>query len=232
MEKIECFTCKEKKVRARFSKDRSNKTGLQSSCKECKRISFENYRHTKEGLISIIYGHQRAYSKKRGHLMPGYTKQELTQWLINQPLFDKLYSEWKDSGFDRLLSPSCDRKDNDKGYSLANIKLMTFDENQGNAWKDTRLGKLKNKGLYNGGLKPVIKTDPITKNTKEFRSASGASRITGISRGCITACCNNRMKLSPNGKLYMSKSAGGYTWAFKNKKDVERIKQKTESCSY
>lgn len=73
---------------------------------------------------------QRDRSKKRGHQPPAYTKEELTAWLLDQPNWIQLCSDWKKSNFESDLAPSIDRLDNSKGYSFDNIQLITWKENR------------------------------------------------------------------------------------------------------
>ena len=101
------------------------------------------YRHTKRGLISRMYGHQRAASKKRGHPLPTYSNEDLQDWLSSQTLFHHLFHLWENSNYDKLLIPSVDRIDDDEGYSFSNIQLMTWSENKAKSHKDMRASKLK-----------------------------------------------------------------------------------------
>jgi hypothetical protein len=84
----------------------------------------------KEKLISAIYTAQKSISKTRGYNPPNYSLKELTEWLLSQKMFDKIYTEWEKSGFKRKLRPSCDRLDESKGYSFDNIQILTVNGNQ------------------------------------------------------------------------------------------------------
>ncbi len=84
---------------------------------------------TKKSLAAKIWYNQRSNSRTRGHRMPEYTKKELYEWMMSQEIFHKLFSEWKESGFDTWLRPSVDRKCDDIHYCMNNIQLMTWQEN-------------------------------------------------------------------------------------------------------
>ena len=63
-------------------------------------------------------------------------KEDFYSWSLGSEDFLSLYSDWVASGFDRKLSPSVDRIDVDKGYTLGNIRWVTHSEN-------SRLGGMK-----------------------------------------------------------------------------------------
>ena len=89
----------------------------------------KEYRRTKHGLVVKIYGDQLSSSRKRGHDKPKYNLKQLKKWIFNQENFDKLYNDWVASNYNKELTPSCDRLDNYKGYSLYNIRLVTWRDN-------------------------------------------------------------------------------------------------------
>jgi hypothetical protein len=88
-----------------------------------------------------MYQTQKASSKKRGHELPMYTKEELQTWLLQQPHFDTLYNDWEKSNFDKWLKPSIDRLDDYKPYTLDNIQLMTWQENCEKSKLDRKEGR-------------------------------------------------------------------------------------------
>ena len=200
METKKCSLCGEIKELSEFCK--RSKDGLESRCRMCMSIRFKLYNQTKEGLISKIYKGQKSSSKKRKHSPPTYTKQELRDWLYSQPLFHELYDNWRAAEYTRQLSPSCDRTDDYKGYSLDRLKLMTWQENKDKAHKDMREGKLIN---GNKPQKAVIGTHKVTGKVIYFHSMNEAMRWTGIYEANISSCC-----------LGKRKSAGGYAWKYAN----------------
>jgi len=159
--------------------------------------AVRRYQKTKKGLVTRIYADQRSGSKQRGHYMPAYSKQELKDWLFKQPKFHELYDDWRESNYDTLLSPSCDRLDDYKGYSLKRLQLMTWGENKRKGESD------KKNGINNKNSKAVISTHKITGVEMEFYSTSKAERETKISHSHISAVCKGKRK-----------TAGGYYWEF------------------
>ena len=152
---------------------------------------------TKKGLVTCIYGHQRGNSKKRNHRMPEYTNKELKEWCFSQEKFHILYSEWKQSGFEKRLRPSIDRKNDYIHYCFTNIQIVTWKENNDKQYTDRISGKnnkiSKSCEQYKGNVKVA-----------EYYSTSEASRVTGINQGNIATCCRGKVK-----------KAGGYQWRYK-----------------
>ena len=205
----ECTQCKEIKDFTEFYKDKRSKDGLYSACKTChngdskQRTKYnEEYYRTKDGLVTRVYSNQKTGSKRRGHSVPTYTKQELKDWLFSQKKFHKLYDNWKESGHKKILAPSCDRKDNNKGYSLNNICLMTWQENRQNGYDDMRAGKLIHK--YNP-QKPVIQYDLEGNKIAEYHAIREAGRQTNINHWSIGNCCRGSQL-----------TAGWFNWSFKD----------------
>lgn len=56
-------------------------------------------------------------------------KEDFYKWAKNSPRLKKLYKAWVESGFEYKLQPSLDRIDTTKGYTLDNIRWLTFSEN-------------------------------------------------------------------------------------------------------
>ena len=160
------------------------------------------YRKTKEGVISQIYGAQNQRSKKRGHLMPSYSKEWLSEWILSNDEFHILYEKWVLSGYDKWLKPSVDRIDDSIGYTTANIQLMTWFSNKAKSHTDVRSGKSPH------GHNQHIPTLQLSKDgclIREFISSREASRATNIDSGNISKCCNGKVM-----------TAGGYVWRYKD----------------
>ena len=90
---------------------------------------YRSYNHYGVQLfLNIIERLKESKSYQNRKLL--FTKEEFIEWLDkNDTLFKKLYNNWVESNYDKKLSPSIDRIDNDGDYSLDNIQLITVIEN-------------------------------------------------------------------------------------------------------
>jgi len=157
---------------------------------ECKR--------TKSGVITKIYGAQKGGAKKRGQHSPVYTNEELREWMLSQSIFHELYDRWVESNYDRWQRPSCDRLDNNKSYTVDNLRVVTWWENAHKYYED-----IKN-GIALKTCKAVLQYDRNGNFVAEYYSIKQASRVTGIMSSSISATCNGRYK-----------TAFGFFWRFK-----------------
>ena len=192
-----CSDCKELLQKHMFGKCKANKNDMQSRCKSCDLIKVTKYRKTKKGLITTILGGQKQRSKRRGHDLPNYTKEELTHWLLSQGKFNLLFNAWVNSGYLSLLKPSCDRLNDYSPYTLDNIRVVTWGENNEKGHADAKSGANNKQG------KRVTQMTEDSLFVAEYHSASHAGRITLIQKSSITGCCTGRLKI-----------AGGYRWKY------------------
>ena len=196
----ECNKCGILKDFTRFYKSKSNIGGLQHSCKECYKSHTSDYSKTTYGFITKIYGSQVSRSKKRGHQPPNYTKIELRDWVLSQPKFNLLWSNYVNSNYSKMLAPSCDRTDDYQGYDLNRLTLMTWGENNDKSKKDTR------NGVLTKTLRVVLQYTKEGVLLKEWYSMAEAARKTGIAHQNISKCCRGKLKTS-----------GGFIWKHKLK---------------
>ena len=196
-----CNKCKTTKELSEFFKNKNKKDGYSYHCKSCQKTAVRNYNKTKIGVISQIYSGQKLSSKRRGHNPPTYTKQELSDWLMNDWLFDLLYTNWVNCGYITDIRPSVDRLDDIKGYTFSNIQIMTWGENRAKGSADMRSGKMI---VKSNPQKSVLQYSKNGEFIKVFISVSEAERMTDIAHQGISKCCNN---------IY--KSTGGFIWKFK-----------------
>ena len=89
----------------------------------------EKYRKSRKGVISMTYSNQRQTSSRRGHPMPTYSKEWISEWALAHPNFEQLYNDWVDGGYQRKMKPSIDRIKDELPYTETNIQLMTWKEN-------------------------------------------------------------------------------------------------------
>jgi len=158
-----------------------------------------DYRNSKAGVLSRTYSQQKTISKKRGHNPPTYTKQELKEWLYSQELFHVLFNEWKRLDFISSHRPSVDRKEDHLGYTMNNIQLMTWQENNEKGYRDRQSGKSGDR------LMAIIQVNSDNIVIDEFVSLMEAERVTGVNNGNISLCLNNKRK-----------TAGGFKWILKH----------------
>lgn len=202
-----CTKCKELKSIVDFSKDKNRKDGVDLWCKQCKNNYKNRYHHTKEGLATQLFVHQRSKSKKRGHTPPDYSKEELKNWLFNHKDFKKLFTEWENSNFNVSLTPSIDRINDYLPYSLDNIQLVKWKENNNRFHIDEKLGINRKK------LIPVIAVSIDTGKITEFYSIAQAQRETNVLSTNIVDICKRKHK------NYIS--SGGYYWYYKYKYTIK-----------
>lgn len=151
------------------------------------------FRKTEKGVTGRMMSGQVDKSKRRGHLAPSYNLKQLREFLYSKTNFLELYSEWVNSDYDKWKRPTCDRLDDSKPYSLDNIQVVTWRENDDKARADQRAGKINSS-------KPMI---AVTNGEEEFISMSEASRITGADITSISDVCKGKRI-----------TAGGYKWKF------------------
>ena len=120
-----CSICQQQLALTSFDIQSTGKLGRRADCKDCRRRFIQ----TERGVIKSLYGNQKAKSAKRGHPTPAYTEEQLYQWAIAQPNFRALYDAWVLSGHTSDLKPSVDRLDDYQPYTLSNIQLVTWGEN-------------------------------------------------------------------------------------------------------
>jgi len=139
-----CSKCSKNKKLDEYNKSKKGLYGLKSFCKICDKKIALVYSRTKLGIISRLYSSQKFNSKQRNHNAPSYTNKEFKEYLLDSDKFNKLYKKWCESGYDAKLKPSCDRLDDYKGYSFANIKITTWSKNNKKGSND-RFNGLNNK---------------------------------------------------------------------------------------
>lgn len=178
-----CKKCNTFKPFYDYSKATSSKDNYNYQCKECKAAHSRNYYKTLPGLITRIYNGELQASKQRGHMMPSYSKQELADWLDLQDL-NSLFNTWVKSGYNKNLSPSVDRIDSTQGYTLKNIRLVTWKENNDAAYEERKSCK-----RVTQQCRQVEQLTLIGQSIKIYLSQAHAARETGFCRTNINHVC-------------------------------------------
>jgi len=96
----------------------------------------KKYERTKKGKLMRNYRNMESRIKgiqwRKAHLYEGkelISRDQFYEWAMRQEEFHRLFDEWVKSGYDRKLSPSVDRVDSSKGYTIDNMEWVTHSEN-------------------------------------------------------------------------------------------------------
>ena len=125
-----CPDCKvrEKRVGPVTLKDGSAGIRTYPRCKECGATYDRNKNRSLGGCITKVYNRQKSSSRTRKHPLPNYTKEEFTVW-CKENGYNELHAKWAANGYIQNDAPSADRLDDNKPYSLDNLRLVTWKEN-------------------------------------------------------------------------------------------------------
>ena len=121
-----CSKCKKNKNLEAFNKDNANPDRLAYYCKVCSSKEVLRFHRTKKGVISKIYHAQKRNSKKRGHAIPEYSKEELIEYMMGRYEFHYLYNRWVYSNYDKMEKPTIDRLNECYGYDFTNIRIVSL----------------------------------------------------------------------------------------------------------
>ena len=149
---------------------------------------------TQARLIARMYNNQKTRRKVK---KPTYTYQEFKHWLQSQTEFHVMFDNWIRLDQHTDYVPSVDRIDNKLGYTISNIKLVTWKENNNRQYRDIKSGKEQTEQM-----RPVLQYTKRGEFVAEYHSMAAAMRINNIS--CIYKALNDS-----------SKTAGGYKWTYK-----------------
>ena len=179
------------------------------TCKKCRGIETLTFQRTMSGLASKMYSNQKQKSERRGHNPPSYSMIELRGFLLSSSVYANLYSKWVESGYLKELKPSCDRLDDYKGYSLDNIRIVTWGENNAKYQSDRVVG------VNNKQNNAVVCLSSSMEFVAEYHSQKEACRVLGISNSNISLCCKK--------KTYTTK---GFYWRSKQDYELEIASRK------
>jgi len=183
-----------------------------SMCKKCSVANCNEFDRTFSGCISNIYSTQIQSSKKRGHTLPTYSLTQLSSRLVNDFVFQLIYTNWVNLNFNTDMKPSLDRLNSNKPYTLNNLKIGTWLENKKNFEQEVFDGKHLKSGR--SGLKVVRQLTLGNVEVAVFNSLAIAERATSIQAESIGNCCRHAQAKGKNGLLYTHKTAGGFKWEF------------------
>lgn len=202
-----CIDCNNTKPFTDFVAKASCKDGYEPRCRKCRSIKYN--KSTPELLCKKIYNTQLINSNKRAHAAPVYTLAELTQWMLAQPQFAELYAAWEAAGYPKNKAPSVDRLDDNSGYTLDNIQLLTWQANQlkGAAAKQANTLIVNHRAVvaYHRNGELYKRYPSMAEAMREF--GGKASQSFGIS-----SVCNGTPIKDGKGNLYTPKTYKGFVW--------------------
>ncbi len=147
-------------------------------CIDCRREMNIARDRSVVGMIKIIYQSQKTNSIQRSHHLPDYTIEELLVFYNQND--NGLHKRWVESGYDKDLKPSVDRIDSELSYTLDNIEMMTWAENNAKGRTERH--------------KRVMQITRLGEVIGVFDSIKDASAETGIPASTIHYGCNNDKK--------------------------------------
>ena len=150
-------------------------------------------RRTKIGLAIDLFMAQVSNSKRHGREPPNYTKDWFIGWLYDQTIYHSLYDRWVESEYIKNLRPSVDRVNSDLPYSIENIQILTFGDNNSKQTKSQV--QVLQQWTYDGLILLA-----------EFSSREDARICTGVIGTNISKCLKG---IRPR--------AGGYVWKTRDK---------------
>ena len=153
------------------------------------------YRKTPRGVLTNIYQHQKARSKKYGYKID-YTLEELHKMFLEDRIFLKIHGEWAKKGFKYYDKPSIDRIDPNLGYLKSNIRVMTWEQNRRKG--DIEVARKK--------WKPVIMCDMSGKRLCSFESIKRAAINMNLNQGLISEVVRGKRN-----------HTGGYKFIYENR---------------
>lgn len=137
--------------------------------------SIYKYQRSKKWLLAKIYSNQINNWKRKRWEIPSYTLSELKDKYIESIEYDILHTKWKESWYDKMLSPSIDRINPLLWYTLDNIQIMTFKENLDKGHNEMNITQWKRvlKKIWNDIVwKYMSITDAWKLNNISFQSIS------------------------------------------------------------
>ena len=211
---VECPDCSEQRE-IRFDMFKTLETTCCRSCTNLRRptkkpedlFDWQEYYRSKEGKLAHTYQQQKQRCRKKGWPQPTYSQDELISWGMSNPKYHSLFDAWKSSGYRKELSPSIDRLDDYKSYSLDNIQIVTWEENNHKG----RLWRVEGKNTKNS-----LAVDQLDINgnfIKRFPSIISAARELKIDDSKIGAVCRG-LPVKKGNRFSTPRTAGGFKWRY------------------
>ncbi|MFE2861009.1 hypothetical protein [Sphingobacterium multivorum] len=117
------------------------------------------------------------------------------QWFhdvsIDDKIFNRLYNEWVNSGYDKMKKPSLDRINRKYPYTVKNIQWKTWSENRYKQNMERRIRKGKVCKMLNGVVISI------------YSCQKEAIQKCGVSQGNLSSCLNGSRNYT-----------GGFEWKY------------------
>ena len=143
-----CIRCGIKQPIKEFRKQKETHDGHSNQCRTClneiqrinrKRNGNETthkYEKTIKGFLMREYRNMQSrvtgVQKQKAHLYLGkelLPRKMFYQWALTSHEFYSLFDVWEKSNYERVLCPTVDRINSDKGYVLSNMEWVTHSVN-------------------------------------------------------------------------------------------------------
>ncbi len=157
-----CAMCHTELPESEFNKATNHSDGLASWCKSCNKAYLKGYNEGRDRdrtleravrayrrhydivfIVSEMFHTQQRRSRKHAYKFVSYTQAQLLEFVLGHREAYEIHDAWVQSGFIKNLKLSVDRKDATKGYSLDNIQIMTWGENNLKGRTENRTKKSK-----------------------------------------------------------------------------------------
>lgn len=137
------------------------------------------YRHTKKGVLTNMYNHQKTRNKNNGFGEIGYSLKWFQDTFLNDELYNRLFVEWEKSGYKKAKKPTIDRINNKKGYEKDNIHLLSWAENRFKQTMERRSRKGRVLQKLNGEIIKVWKSQREVWRTLNVQQSMISMALTG-----------------------------------------------------
>lgn len=147
---------KKRAYRLAYQRSEKYKQWRREHRKKIGNMDSKRYGKTINGFLMRAYMNMKArvtgVQKQKAHLYLGkdlLSKEEFYNFSRNDKAFLKLFKEWTMTGYDTRLSPSVNRIDSNKGYTLDNIEWITHSANSSLSSITKKLKKQEMTMIYN-----------------------------------------------------------------------------------
>ena len=122
-----------------------------------------------------------------------FDRWEFEAWAIEQQYkeFTQQFASWVKSEYATDERPSTDRIDDTKGYSLQNLRIVSWKENKEKEWASEKHKNVEH--MVSQTRRPVLATLSSGEEV-HFQSLSEAARVLSVDTGSICECCKGKEK--------------------------------------